>query len=132
MSLTDLKKGKGSDKVKKKRFTVDEFISDAENYAKGDPKLVKEGKAPQNNRLDLNQAIAFAEQKLEEKQKAKPSNKPFRHATFTLSEDAIKQLNDLAKESKLAKSHIIRILIDMLANEEQKSKLALLLSSKVQ
>ena len=43
MSLTDLKKGKGKT-VKKKNFTVDEFISDAEDYAKGQPKLVKEGK----------------------------------------------------------------------------------------
>ena len=41
MSLTDLKKGKG-DKAKKKKFTIDEFISDAENYAKGTPKIVSE------------------------------------------------------------------------------------------
>ena len=39
MSLIDLKKGNKS-KGKKKKFTVDEFISDADNYAKGKPKVV--------------------------------------------------------------------------------------------
>lgn len=133
MSLTDLKKGKQSGTVKKKRFTVDEFISDAENYARGDPKLVKEGKAPAgDSRLDLKQAIAFAEQRLVEKEQEKPSGKPFRHATFTLSEDAIKQLNELSADAKLAKSHIIRILIDAIASKDQKTQLTELLTSKVQ
>lgn len=128
MSLTDLKKGKGGG-AKKKSFTVDEFISDAENYAKGTPELVKRGDQEIPN-LNLDQAIAFAEQKLTEKEKAKDSSKPFRHATFTLSEDAIEQLNQLAGESKLAKSHIVRILIDNLSNQDQKSQLAALLGSK--
>ena len=39
MSLSDLKKG-NQKKVKKKDFTVDEFIADATNYAKGKPKVV--------------------------------------------------------------------------------------------
>ncbi|NMP33096.1 hypothetical protein HII17_16175 [Thalassotalea sp. M1531] len=129
MSLTDLKKGKGK-AVKKKSFTVDEFISDAENYAKGAPKLVKEGKEPTPTGLNLDQAIAFAEKKVAEKVGAKETNRPFRHATFTLSEDAIAQLNALSKDSKLAKSHIIRILLDYISDQDQKSQLSTLLGSK--
>ena len=56
MSLTDLKKssdGKGN----KKKFTVDEFISDSENYAKGAPELVSGDIAKQH---DLAKAIAGA------------------------------------------------------------------------
>ena len=129
MSLTDLKKGKGKG-VKKKNFTVDEFIADAEDYAKGQPKLVKQGKEAGDSPLNLEQAIAFAEQKVSEQSDKKDRNRPFRHATFTLSEDAIAQLNSLAKDSKLAKSHIIRILIDHLCGQDQKQQLAILLGSK--
>ncbi|WP_448212505.1 ribbon-helix-helix protein, CopG family [Colwellia sp. MEBiC06753] len=129
MSLTDLKKGQGK-AVKKKKFTVDEFISDAENYAKGTPQLVKRGEQEAPNALNLDQAIAFAEKKVAEKEQSKESNRPFRHATFTLSEDAIAQLNELARESNLAKSHIIRILIEHLASQDQKQQLATLLGSK--
>ncbi len=129
MSLSDLKKSK-DDKKKKKAFTVDEFISDAENYAKGSPELVSRGK---NHPVDLTQALAAAKQ-FEVKKRAerrKPTNKPFRHATFTLSEEAIGQLQELAKDSQLAKSHIIRILIDELCNKEQQEKLNKLLESNV-
>ena len=44
---------------------------------------------------------------------------------------AIEQLQELAKDSNLAKSKIIRILIDELCNEEQHEKLAKLLDSKI-
>ncbi len=132
MSLTDLKKGNNTGKVKKKTFTVDEFISDAENYAKGSPELVKRGGEESPKSLDLKQAVALAEQQISEREKSKGSNKPFRHATFTLSEDAIAQLNVLAGESKLAKSHIIRILIDNVASKDQKAQLVELLSSDIQ
>jgi predicted Rossmann fold nucleotide-binding protein DprA/Smf involved in DNA uptake len=131
MSLTDLKKGNAG-KVKKKTFTVDEFISDAENYAKGSPELVKRGSEDTPKSLDLKQAISFAEKQVSEKEKSKQSSKPFRHATFTLSEDAITQLNELAKDSKLAKSHIIRILIDSIASKDQKAQLVELLNTNVQ
>lgn len=131
MSLTDLKKGNAG-KVKKKTFTVDEFISDAENYAKGSPELVKRGSEVTPKSLDLQQAISFAEKQVSEKEKSKQSSKPFRHATFTLSEDAITQLNELAKDSKLAKSHIIRILIDSIASKDQKAQLVELLNTNVQ
>jgi len=130
MSLSDLKKSKDG-KIKRKAFTVDEFIADAENYAKGSPEIVS---GDNSQILNLKQALAAAKQ-FEVKKRAEPTEKvqtkPFRHATFTLSEEAITQLQELAKESNLAKSHIIRILIDELCNNEQKDKLTQLFDSKI-
>lgn len=131
MSLTDLKKGKGQ-KVKKKTFTVDEFISDAESYAKGTGTIVRRGEQEVAKPLDLNDAIELAEQKVTEREQKEQTNKPFRHATFTLSEDAITQLNNLSKDSNLAKSHIIRILIGLLSSQDQKTQLDQLLNTKIQ
>lgn len=133
MSLSDLKKSKDG-KAKKRQFTVDEFISDAENYAKGAPEIVS---SDINNQLNLTQAVIAAQQyvadKKNRKQKASTTDnkKSFRHATFTLSEEAIKQLSELSIESKLAKSHILRILIDELCNKDQQKKLHQLLGSKI-
>lgn len=144
MSLTDLKKGKDS-KEKKKNFTIDEFISDAENYAKGAPEIVSElnsnGKA--DHKLSLKQAINEAKRyvkmtEIEHQQAAQVKagvsaklDKPFRRATFTLSEEAIEQLQDLSEGSDLAKSHILRILIDELCNKEQNEQLKKLLQSRI-
>ncbi len=144
MSLTDLKKGKDS-KTKKKDFTIDEFISDAENYAKGAPKIVSEltKKEHASHKLSLKQAISEARRyvemtEIEHQQavevKAGVRDKvatPFRRATFTLSEDAIEQLQGLSEGSDLAKSHILRILIDELCNKEQNERLKNLLQSKI-
>ena len=130
MSLSDLRKSKDG-KAKKKAFTVDEFIADAENYAKGTPAIVSGDKA---QTLDLKQAIAAAkkfEVKKRSERRQSETTKPFRHATFTLSEEAITQLQELAADSNLAKSHIIRILIDELCNKEQKEKLSKLFDSKI-
>ncbi|WP_281559221.1 hypothetical protein [Thalassomonas sp. RHCl1] len=127
MSLTDLKKSK-KPTGKKKNFTVDEFISDAENYAKGQPEIVSSD-AELKEPLSLSQAIAVAEKHLAQKEEQQKPAKPFRHATFTLSEEAIAQLQLLANESKLAKSHIIRILIAELCSQEQHEQLKKLLSS---
>jgi len=131
MSLSDLKKS-DKDRGKKKAFTVDEFIADAENYAKGAPEIVSGEKS---QTLDLKEAIAAAKQ-FEVKQRAErrdknAGNKPFRHATFTLSEQAIEQLQELASDSNLAKSRIIRILIDELCNKEQQDKINKLLDSDI-
>ena len=125
MSLTDLKKSK-DDKKPKKKFTVDEFISDAENYAKGKPELVSQ---ETKGAIGLRRAVAYAHQYAAKKRDK--DNKPFRHATFTLSEEAIAQLSLLAEDSQLAKSRIIRILIDELCNAEQHDKLKKLLDSQV-
>jgi len=131
MSLTDLKKstdGRG----KKRKFTVDEFISDADNYAKGAPEIVS---GVNYNELNLTQAVLatkqYVKQKTENVDSERKENKPFRHATFTLSEEAIDQLQDLAIDTKLAKSHILRILIDELCNKDQQAKLHKLLGSKI-
>ena len=125
MSLTDLKKT-SQGKPKKRKFTVDEFIADAENYALGHPEIVN---SSDTKNVGIEQAIIAAKQQLASK-KAKGS-KPFRHATFTLSENAIDQLQNLAKDTKLAKSHIIRILINELCDEEQHDKLKKLLDSGI-
>ena len=143
MSLTDLKKSKDG-KAKKKNFTIDEFISDAEDYAKGAPKIVSEltneGTA---HKLNLKQAFSEAKRYVEmtemehrQAQEGKvgvrnKAEKPFRRATFTLSEEAIEQLHDLSAGSDLAKSHILRILIDELCNKEQNEQLKKLLQSRI-
>ncbi|MDO7083927.1 hypothetical protein WNY51_13515 [Pseudocolwellia sp. AS88] len=133
MSLSDLKKSKDGNN-KRRKFTVDEFISDAENYAKGTPEIVS---SDLNNQLNLTQAIIAAKQHVADKKNNKDqesklgTKKTFRHATFTLSEEAIEQLSELAIETKLAKSHILRILIDELCNEDQQIKLHKLLGSKI-
>lgn len=132
MSLTDLKKS-SNDKPSKKKFTIDEFISDAENYAQGTPEIVSSDPSSNkgNTTLSLAQAIAVAK-KIENEKSLKPaSNKPYRASTFTLSEEAIEQLHELSKETKLAKSHILRILIDELCNKEQHEQLEKLFNSKV-
>jgi hypothetical protein len=127
MSLTDLKKTtQGKGKGNKRKFTVDEFIADAENYAIGHPEIVN---SKNTKNVSLEQAIIAAKQQLASK-KIK-DNKPFRHATFTLSEQAIDQLKNLAKETKLAKSHILRILINELCDAEQHEKLKKLLDSEI-
>lgn len=143
MSLTDLKKGKDS-KTKKRNFTIDEFISDAEDYAKGAPKIVSElSPEGEHQKLNLKQAISEAKRYVElteiEHQQANnvkagvknKQDKPFRRATFTLSEDAIEQLHDLSEGTDLAKSHILRILIDELCNKEQNEQLKKLLQSRI-
>jgi len=143
MSLTDLKKGKDS-KAKKKNFTIDEFISDAEDYAKGAPKIVSElEKDGSRHKLSLKEAICEAKRYVEmteiEHQQAKDvkvggsskTDKPFRRATFTLSEEAIEQLHGLSEGTDLAKSHILRILIDELCNKEQNDQLKKLLQSRI-
>ncbi|WP_057829984.1 hypothetical protein [Colwellia sp. TT2012] len=143
MSLTDLKKSKDG-KAKRKNFTIDEFISDAEDYAKGAPKIVSElTNEGTCHKLNLKQAISEAKRYVEmteiEHQQAQgvkvgvrnKTNKPFRRATFTLSEEAIDQLHDLSAGSDLAKSHILRILIDELCNKEQNEQLKKLLQSRI-
>ena len=103
MSLTDLKKHKGK-KQQKKQFTVDEFIEDANNYAKGAPKIVSN---PQNHGMSVEQAI-------EEGDKRKQAQKKLhvKHATFTLTPEAISQLEQLAKQCKISKSRLIRMMIN--------------------
>ena len=127
MSLSDLKKSKDGPR-KKKQFTVDEFIADAENYAQGQPKIVSR----EHDELSLQQAVLAAKaHAARQDENSAEGGRRFRPATFTLSEAAIEQLQALAHDSQLAKSHIIRILIDELCNKDQKEKLRKLLDSKI-
>jgi hypothetical protein len=91
MALTDLKKN--STRSNKLAFSVDEFIADAENYAMGKPQIVSVRKVSGD---ELEPLI---------------SKGPMRHATFTLSEEAIEILNQLSQETGISKSKLIRQLI---------------------
>ncbi|MGB0937695.1 MAG: hypothetical protein ACPGTQ_09560 [Colwellia sp.] len=124
MSLSDLKKG-NQKKVKKKDFTVDEFIADATNYAKGKPKVVShEADTLEKAQIKGTKAKPLGvNNKLNKSQEA-----PFRRSTFTLSEEVIVQLQQLSQETNLAKSHIVRILIEAATNSEQASALRKLLN----
>ncbi len=129
MSLTDLKKNQHA-RSKKKKMTVDQFIAEAENYAKGRAETSNSTEYNHLNlALDMDQALLLTKQHLEQKQQAQHT--PFRRATFTLSEQAIAQLTELSQGSDLAKSHIIRILINELCNEQQRDRLQKLFRSPI-
>lgn len=127
MSLIDLKRS-NKNHGKKKSFTVDEFIEDAENYAQGKPEIVSSG---HDNASAVKQALLMA-QKEKQKQEKQDKKKRYRHATFTFNDKTVKQLNELAKSSNLAKSHILRILIDQLSEKDDLEQLQVLLQSKVE
>ena len=131
MSLTDLKKNKDRSNSKGKvkgDFTIDEFIADADNYAKGNPQIVSN---ENHGKMNLKQAIHDAKRLIKQKKEADLQSKPFRRATFTLSENTIEQLKLLSEESDLAKSHILRILIDELSRKEQEDQMKKLFESDV-
>jgi hypothetical protein len=90
MSLTDLKRKKL--KPKPRRLSADDFISDADSYAMGG---------------EDNAALSQTKSGFDKK-----NTSLYRHATFTLTERSISQLDALSKNSKLAKSKILRLLID--------------------
>jgi hypothetical protein len=111
MSLTDLKRRKPKPR---KKLSVEEFIEDANNYAFGQPSLTTRTR----RKHKTNQTLGLKKQ----------STKIFRHATFTLTENAIMQLNELAKESKVAKSRLIRMMITEFA-EMSKAELQQLIEN---
>lgn len=95
MSLTDLKRRKK--KTPQTQVSIEDFIEDANNYAFGQPSVVSQ------SRKKLSKG----------KQKGldKHSTKIYKHATFSLTEDAIAILDQISTEAKIAKSRLIRILI---------------------
>lgn len=119
MSLIDLKKS-NTNQGKKKAFTVDEFIEDADNYAKGTPQIVS---AKDDNSLAVKKAINLSK-------KQKVSTKRFKHATFTFNQQTFAQLNALSANSGLAKSHILRILIAQLTEQDKEQQVKTLLGSQ--
>lgn len=98
MSLTDLKRKKP--KHDRKAVSVDDFIEDANNYAFGKQTVVGQSPQMQQSTEDFLRGLD------------KKSVKIYRHATFTLTEKSISQLNELSKNSQIAKSKLLRMLID--------------------
>lgn len=90
MALTDLKKK--SQPHGKPDCTADEFIDDANNYAMGMPRIVS---LRQPSAEDVDDTTRL----------------PMRHATFTLSQEAIAALNELSLATGEPKSKLIRKLI---------------------
>ncbi|MBT1443140.1 ribbon-helix-helix domain-containing protein [Shewanella sp. JM162201] len=93
MSLTDLKRKKP--KLDRGQVSVDDFIEDANNYAFGRPTILDEDGKAIRAKFGLD----------------KSTTKVYRHATFSLTTKAIDQLDSLAKQTGIAKSKLLRILI---------------------
>lgn len=89
MALSDLKKK--SLPLNKPSFSAEEFIDDANNYALGLPQIVS-----------LRPLLAAEDD---------AAKLPMRHATFTLSEEAIAALAELSALTGEPKSKLIRKLI---------------------
>lgn len=89
MALTDLKKK--SQPADSKGISADDFIDDANNYAMGLPRIVR-----------LRQLLPEEDE---------TTRLPMRHATFTLSQEAIDALTELSQLTGEPKSKLIRKLI---------------------
>ncbi|WP_299791578.1 CopG family transcriptional regulator [uncultured Shewanella sp.] len=142
MGLADLKKSSTqSDSTagtnqRKLQMSLEEFIDDATCYAAGyssaDNTLSDKAKAevidlashfsvPES--LPVSSAIGDGRPK--EVKKVLKGSEPFRKATFTLSESAISHLAELASGCDVAKSKLIRFLIEhhfSLSDAERKEK----------
>ena len=79
---------------------VDDFIEDANNYAFGKQTVVGDDSPAKQSTQDFLKGLD------------KKSVKIYRHATFTLTEKSIGQLDELSKNVGMAKSKLLRILID--------------------
>lgn len=100
MSLSDLrKKPSPSDR---RQLSVDEFIEQANNYANG----------------GLNNIVVLHPVK-------KPKKVPFRKATFTLSEECINALTQLAQQTGLSKSALVRKMIQQTNLKENSNESSL-------
>ncbi|MDP2560583.1 ribbon-helix-helix protein, CopG family [Psychrobium sp. 1_MG-2023] len=101
MSLADLKKKKPQ--KKRKKLTVEDFIDDAQAYSKGEPNISR----PE----ELNQPTSAGSDC------KKSTKKRTRHATFSLSEQCIAQLGELAQESGVNKSKLIRMMVKQIKEQ---------------
>lgn len=98
MGLADLKKKHNLHHQKK--FTIDEFIEDADFYAKGKPKVVSLELSL--HRDEALTALAF----IERGEHLKPS---YKKATFSLSTAAIDELGNLTQQDDMNKSLLLRL-----------------------
>ena len=120
MGLADLKKNVTPCKSQfSPQMSVDDFIEAANLYAMGKPN------ANERTQLDSNkQAMEQLFALTEANEPLNVKTKPFRRATFTLSENAIEQLSELSQSSHTAKSKLIRQLIQQhfsLPEQEQRA-----------
>ena len=103
MSLADLKKQQT--KVKVKKLSVEDFIDDAKAYALGKSIIGQKSVKKKVDRAKVNRTSRA------------------KHVTFSLSEDCIAQLTELAQQTGINKSKLIRILIDKANNQDDLSNL---------
>ncbi|WP_394200606.1 CopG family transcriptional regulator [Shewanella waksmanii] len=115
MGLADLKKNSTQSNRRQTLNTpeqmslnamIDGFIDQATLYAAGDGR--------QSNLAEIIELKPHQEanQHVDTVRKIGKGNAPFRKATFTLSESAIAHLTDLANDCDIAKSKLIRFLIE--------------------
>ena len=114
MPLQDLKKQAFANKRKRIKVSADEFIDQASLYAQGLP--IQTG-ANCSNVIDFvtgkpTFVVLGCVGKNNTNSQSSDEKPSFKNATFSLSYQAIEQLSQIAQETQLAKSHILRILID--------------------
>ena len=128
MALQDLKKPAFAGKQKRQQLTTEEFIEQASLYSMG---LPSSQASNNDNVIDfLTGKPTFtmlgrrseAKSSIKKNSKKKAQKQAFKNATFSLSHEAIQQLNYLSADTKLAKSRILRILIDECQSEPEKIK----------
>ena len=126
MALQDLKKPAFAKKRKRNTLTTEEFIEQASLYALG---LPSNRASNSDNVIDFitgKPTFTMLGRQSNTKNIAKKGTKKqirklvFKNATFSLSYEAIAQLNKLAADTKLAKSRILRILINESQSDPQK------------
>ncbi|MDM5128471.1 CopG family transcriptional regulator [Aeromonas salmonicida] len=98
MGLADLKKKHNLHHQKK--FTIDEFIEDADFYAKGKPKVVSLELSL--HRDEALTALAFIE-------RGEHLKTSYKKATFSLSTAAIDELGNLTQQDGMNKSLLLRL-----------------------
>ena len=94
MSLADLK-NKGTKLKPPKKLSIEEFIEGANDYAKG-------GKSAQK--------------------KSEASTSEYKRATFTLTHHHIELLNQLAERTGMAKSKLLRMMIQWCSDLKDNDK----------
>ncbi len=125
MGLSDLKKNAMSSKEGSPPQSLDEFIDAATWYAMGDSLHPNMNPASKNNEgqqtaLTPSNVVSLPTVAIQYRaHKPKAQGEPnmnrhsqYRKATFSLSESAIRDLAKLAKESKVSKSKLLRLLIE--------------------
>ncbi|PKG57504.1 CopG family transcriptional regulator [Shewanella sp. Choline-02u-19] len=141
MGLTDLKKNSTLSKSTHHKIQtsqlalddlIDDFINDANRYAVGEAQL-----APSTNKvielnfnkhpLNLSALNVLADDvsvvaKSATVKRITKGNAPFRKSTFTLSESAIAHLATLADDGDVAKSKLVRFLIEHHFNKTQQER----------